>query len=137
MMKTKTIALSALVALLLLGAAGVAIAHQGFLPGSHPAGPTVKGLGSQGEDNGNQTTSHQNDNETEDQGNNNQTSTNEDNNNQTSIQHEDNETEVEDEGGLNLTVGQTLTFSGLTGHFNNVTNESSDDGEDNSAVGIR
>jgi hypothetical protein len=40
-----------------------------------------------------------------------------------------------DGGGLNLTVGQILKFGNLTGHFNNLTSESSEDEHDDSRAG--
>ena len=44
--------------------------------------------------------------------------------------HDSQKTDNENDGGLNLTKGQVLTFSGLTGHYIKVTNESSNDEED-------
>lgn len=108
--KTKVIAASAMAALLLLGVGAIAFAHSGIL------GPNNSSNNSQGE-----------------QGDDHRAS-------QATTQHDDNESDNgadhEHEGGLNLTVGQTLTFSGLTGHFNNLTSESSEhDDEDNSGAG--
>ena len=102
LVKTRVIAATAIVALLLAGVATVAFAHQGLL----------------GPNNASNSTNSQGESDDNDEG------------NQTANQLEDNQ------GGLNLTVGQNLTFSGLMGHFNNLTNESSeDDDHDNSAAG--
>ncbi len=110
-MKTKTVAATAMVALLLAGVAAVSFAHSGV----NVPGLSGIGLGS-GASHQNQT-NHTGDDE---QG------------NQTNTQHqEDNETESE-VSSLNLTVGQTFTLSNLTGHSNNLTNQSEEDGSDNS-----
>jgi hypothetical protein len=50
--------------------------------------------------------------------------------NKTSASHDSLKSDNENDRGLNLTTGQTLTFSGLTGHYIKVTNESSDEHED-------
>ncbi len=120
-MKTRIIAASAIVALLLTGVAAVAFAH----PGSNQSGNSANGIqGSQhGNDSkGDQVSSQHNENDTK--------------GDQTSSQHQGNETsDRSDEGQFNLTVGQTLIFVNLTGHSNNLTNESLEsDDHDNSGA---
>jgi len=115
----KVIAASAIVALLLIGVAAVAVAHSSLLaPNS-----SSNAKGENGEqDKDIQTSTQQGD---KDDGQANQTST----------QLDDDGDQGEQEGGLNLKVGQTLVFSDLTGHYNNLTNESSEDGKDSSSAG--
>ncbi len=108
-MKTSAIAASAIVALLVLGAATVTFAHAGLGLGAgssstqstHSASTTTL------------TGQHEHDNETEDQ------------NNQ-------GENDQGKGGHFNLTVGTTLTFANLTGHwvaFGNMGNRSGDHGD--------
>ncbi|HZW85260.1 MAG TPA: hypothetical protein VFE91_05100 [Nitrososphaerales archaeon] len=131
-MKTRTIAASILIAVLLTSVGAVAVAHSGV-------GLSNLGLGSAHDQSG--TSNHNNpliashhsgnetgDNETSDQ--NNQG----DQGNQTSSHQgeDDNETESDNNHvGLNLTVGTTLTIGNLTGHFVSFGNSSSHEGDDN------
>ncbi|MDA4124202.1 MAG: hypothetical protein OK438_01935 [Thaumarchaeota archaeon] len=120
-MKTTTIAASAIVALLLTGVAAIAFAHPGFLQsGSSTSG--IQGSQHGNDTRGDQVSSQHNENDTK--------------GDQSSSQHQQNETRGGgDEGGFNLTVGQTLVFANLTGHSNNLTNESLEsDDHDNSGA---
>ena len=124
LMKTRTIAATTLLALLMTGAATVAFAHSGMQL------PSI-GLGT-GQHQNQQALNHsqQNDNQT-------QTTSGEDDQgeqgNQTSTQHPDNDNETESDSGagrFNLTAGTTLTFSNLTGHFVSFANLGNHSGED-------
>lgn len=116
-MKTSVIAASAIVALLALGATTVVFANSGFMTHGLGAGHND----SQSTNSGSSTTTttqsgeHENDNETGDQNNQGQNN-----------QGEDNQTEA---AHFNLTVGQSLTFANLTGHwvaFSHMGNDSRD-----------
>ena len=115
-MKTSVIATSAIIALLITGAAAVTLAHAsiGIGAGSSTSQSTSS-HSTTSHTNTNQTNEHEHDNETEDQ-------------NQNSQGEND-----QDEGGhFNLTVGSTLTFTNLTGHwvaFSHLGNHSG--GDDN------
>ena len=95
-MRTRVIAASAIVALMLAGVASVAFAHRGLL-GPQNSSDGINFQNGDAED-------HQDE-------------------NQTASLHTENETEdaLENEGGLNFTIGRVLTFSNLTGHCNNLT----------------
>lgn len=128
MLKTKTLAASILLALLLSGAGAAAFAHSGLSMSNF-------GIGAGQNSHSNASSHHSGDstgdNETEDQN---------DQGNQTSALHleeGDNETET-GQAGLNLTAGTTLTFSNLTGHyvsFVHMGNESEDDSEGTTMAG--
>lgn len=112
-MKTRAIAASAIVVLLVAGVATVALANSGV------AVPGI-GLGA-----GAQGANHQ-----DNQGQRGQ---------QANTAHNDNESEdgAEHEGGgqFNFTVGQTFTLANLTGHFNNLTNQTEETEHDDSRAG--
>ncbi len=91
-MKTSAIAASAIVALLVLGAATVTFAHPGFGLGAGSSSTQSTHNSSN-----TQTGEHEHDNETEDQN-----------------QAQNNHTEG---GHFNLTSGMTLTFANLSGHW--------------------
>ncbi len=114
-MKTNAIVASTIVALLITGAAVVTLAHASV------------GLGA-GSSTGQSTTSHSTFHE--------QTNTNHtgEHDNETEGQNQNNQGESDqDEGGhFNLTVGSTLTFSNLTGHwvaFSHIGNHSDGEGD--------
>jgi hypothetical protein len=107
-MKTSAIAVSAIVALLVLGAATVTFAHAGFGLGSNSSSSQTTHSASTSTTT--QTSEHDHDNETGDQ----------------DEQGQNNQGEG---GHLNLTAGTTLTFANLTGHwvaFSNMGNHSED-----------
>jgi hypothetical protein len=108
--KTSVIAASAIVALLVLGAATVTFAHSGFGLGG----------GSNSNQNTNSNTNHGNG---DGQGDDNKTG-NQDN------QGNDNGTDHGDGGHFNLTVGQSFTFSNLSGHWVAFSNSGNHSGED-------
>jgi hypothetical protein len=110
-MKTSVIAATAIALLLVGGVATVALANHGVISLANPLGASnSQGQQNQGDDHGNETATQHQDNETGDQGEN-------------------------ESGGLNFTVGQTFTLANLTGHFNNLTNQSSEDTHDDSRAG--
>lgn len=113
-MKTSAIAASAVVALLVLGAATVTFAHSGFGlgAGSSSTQSTHSSSGTASTTTV-QTGEHEHDDETEDQ------------NNQ-------GENDQGQQGHFNLTAGETLTFASLTGHwvaFGNIGSHSGDHGD--------
>jgi hypothetical protein len=113
-MKTNAIAASAIVALLMLGGATVVFAHTGIGLG---AGSSSSQSTQTTHTTTTTTGEHDHDNEAEDQ-------------NQQGQNHQEDD---HDEGGhFNLTVGTTLTFSNLNGHWVAFTASSghSDDSED-------
>ena len=123
-MKTRTIAASILIAVLLTGVGAVAMAHSGVgLP--NLGSSSAHNENGSSDHNNSLTSTHHSDNETGDQN---------DQGNQTTSHQGDGDNETESETnhvGLNLTVGTTLTFGNLTGHFVSFGNSSSHEEDDN------
>ena len=128
-MKTNAIIASAIVALMVSGVVAAAFAHTGFLA---PANGTESSNSSTGSSSA--TTSQSQNGEDDKNGNQGQAQheDRDDGNKTSNHPHEDDgdNSDTNHKGGLNLSVGQSLTFSGLDGRFSSITNESSDEEHD-------